>query len=47
MHHPGRPLYLDPARLQPVIDLAARYHVIAKNFPAADLISAAALKPGR
>jgi NitT/TauT family transport system substrate-binding protein len=47
VHHPGRPLYLDPARLQPVIDLAARYHVIAKNFPAADLISAAALKPGR
>jgi ABC-type nitrate/sulfonate/bicarbonate transport system substrate-binding protein len=47
VHHPGRPLYLDAAQVQPLIDLAARYHVIPQSFPAADLISPAALKPSR
>ena len=35
---------LDPALLQPVIDAAAKYGVIAKTFPATEVISPAALK---
>lgn len=39
--------YLDPKLVQPMIDAAAKYQIIAKPFNAADLISPAALKPGR
>jgi hypothetical protein len=35
---------LDPALLQPVVDAAAKYGAIAKSFPAADVISPAALR---
>jgi NitT/TauT family transport system substrate-binding protein len=45
MQHPGRSLYLDPAAFQPAVDLAANYGAIAKNYPAAELISPYALKP--
>ncbi len=40
-------LYLDPRDIQPMIDVSAKYHVIEKGFNAQDLISPAALKPGR
>jgi NitT/TauT family transport system substrate-binding protein len=39
--------YLEPKNLQPMIDLCARYGLIDKAFPAQDVISAAALRPGR
>ncbi len=39
--------YLEPRYLQPMIDLCARYNLIDKDFPAADVISVAALKPPR
>ncbi len=35
---------LVPSDIQPVIDLAVKYKVIEKGFPAADLISEAAAK---
>jgi NitT/TauT family transport system substrate-binding protein len=41
-HHEGRQVTIAPADLQPVIDAAARYHVIAKPFPAAELICSCA-----
>ncbi len=31
---------LDPAELQPIVDAAQRYGVIAKGFPAAELLAA-------
>jgi NitT/TauT family transport system substrate-binding protein len=37
--------YLDPRALQPLIDIAAKYGLIEKAFPAADIISPAAVKP--
>ncbi len=39
--------YLEPRYLQPMIDLCARYNLIDKDFPAADVISNAAVKPPR
>jgi ABC-type nitrate/sulfonate/bicarbonate transport system substrate-binding protein len=38
--------YLNPRDIQPVIDAAARYDVIDKRFPAADLISRFAVRAG-
>jgi ABC-type nitrate/sulfonate/bicarbonate transport system substrate-binding protein len=37
---------MTPDLVQPVIDVAARYGLIKKNFPATDLVAAIALKPG-
>jgi NitT/TauT family transport system substrate-binding protein len=37
--------YLDPRNLQPLIDISAQYGLIAKGFPAAEIISPAAVKP--
>lgn len=37
--------YLEPRYLQPMIDLCARYQLIDKNFPAAEVISSVAVKP--
>jgi NitT/TauT family transport system substrate-binding protein len=39
--------YLEPRYLQPMIDLCARYQLIDKDFPAADVISPVAVKPPR
>lgn len=39
--------YLDPKLVQPMIDVTARYQIIDKAFDASELISPAALKPGR
>ena len=39
--------YLDPATLQPLVDLSARYGLIDRAFPATEIISSAALRPGR
>jgi NitT/TauT family transport system substrate-binding protein len=39
--------YLEPRYLQPMIDLCAKYQLIDKDFPAADVISVAAVKPPR
>lgn len=39
--------FLDPKTVQPMINIAAKYQIIDKSFSAADLISPAALKPGR
>jgi NitT/TauT family transport system substrate-binding protein len=36
---------LDPRALQPLIDIAAKYGLIERSFPAADIISPAAVKP--
>jgi NitT/TauT family transport system substrate-binding protein len=47
VHHPGRPLYLVASEIQPLIDVAATYKVIAHGFAAQELISPAALKPPR
>jgi NitT/TauT family transport system substrate-binding protein len=47
VHHPGRPLYLVASEIQPMIDVAATYKVIAHGFAAQELISPAALKPPR
>lgn len=47
MTHPERALYLVPQNLQPSIDLAAKYNLIPKTFPAATMISQYALKPGQ
>jgi NitT/TauT family transport system substrate-binding protein len=37
--------YLDPHALQPLIDVAAKYGLIPKAFPATDIISPEAVKP--
>jgi NitT/TauT family transport system substrate-binding protein len=37
--------YLDPRALQPLIDIAAKYGLIERSFPAADIISPAAVRP--
>ena len=42
--HPSRPAFLDPADLQPVVDVLAQYKVIAKGFPARAMISPLALE---
>jgi NitT/TauT family transport system substrate-binding protein len=42
--HEGRQVTITPADLQPVIDAAAKYHVIPKPFPAAELICPCALQ---
>jgi NitT/TauT family transport system substrate-binding protein len=39
--------YLDPKLVQPMIDVTVKYQIIDKPFNASDLISPAALKPGR
>ena len=39
--------FLEPRYLQPMIDLCARYQLIDKDFPAADVISGVAVKPPR
>jgi NitT/TauT family transport system substrate-binding protein len=39
--------FLEPRYLQPMIDLCARYQLIDKNFPAAEVISSVAVKPPR
>jgi NitT/TauT family transport system substrate-binding protein len=39
--------YLDPRDIQPAIEAAAKCKVIDGNFPATDLISPFAIKPGR
>ena len=36
--------YLDPANLQPLVDLSARYGLIDRVFPATEIISSAAVK---
>jgi NitT/TauT family transport system substrate-binding protein len=41
------PQYVDPVQVQPLIDIAARYKFINATFPAQDMISSMALKPGR
>jgi ABC-type nitrate/sulfonate/bicarbonate transport system substrate-binding protein len=47
MHHPGRATYLAASEVQPLIDLAAKYKIIAKGFPASQMICDCALKPPR
>jgi len=47
MHHPGRATYLVASEVQPLIDLAAKYKIIAKSFPAQQMICDCALKPPR
>ena len=47
MHHPGRATYLVASEVQPLIDLAAKYKIIAKPFPAQQIICDCALKPSR
>lgn len=37
-------IYLDPAAVQPMVDVSAKYGVIARTFDAAELISPAALR---
>ena len=39
--------YVDVKHVQPLIDAAAKYGMIPHGFPAEDIISSAALKPGR
>lgn len=43
-HFPGRAVMLTPAYLQPVIDAAAKYKAIPKDFPAQEMIYAGAPK---
>lgn len=45
MQRPGRPAYVEPADIQQLIDLAARYGFIRQPFPAHQLISDLALVP--
>lgn len=42
--HPGRGVLLGPSDLQPVIDSAAKFHVIPKAFPAQEIICSCALR---
>lgn len=44
MHHPGRATYLVASEVQPLIDLAAKYKIIAKDFPAQQMICDCALR---
>ena len=44
IHHVGRGVALVAADLQPVIDYAAKYQVIPKSFPAAEMICGCALR---
>lgn len=44
IHHVGRGVALVAADLQPVIDYAAKYQVIPKSFPAAEMICSCALR---
>ena len=44
MRHPARGVAISPADLQPVIDLAAKYKIIPKSYPASALICACAAK---
>lgn len=44
LHHGGRTVVLTPGALQPMIDVAAKYKVIDKPFPAADMICSCALR---
>jgi NitT/TauT family transport system substrate-binding protein len=39
------PEYVDPANIQPVIDVMAKYRALTRHFSAQDVISSAALKP--
>ena len=43
LRHAKRGIALNPADVQPVIDLAAKYNVIPKGFPAKDMICGCAL----
>ena len=45
MKNPERGQYYEPALIQPLIDLAAKYGAIPKAFPAAELISDASPRP--
>jgi NitT/TauT family transport system substrate-binding protein len=47
MHHVERPTYLNAAYLQPLIDAAVKYKLIAKRFPASELMDQNALKASR
>jgi hypothetical protein len=47
MKHTGRQVTIAPADIQPVIDTAAKYHVIPKAFPANDIIWSGAPRPRR
>jgi hypothetical protein len=38
--------YVEPRTIQPLIDAAAKYGMIAHDFPAEEIISSAAIKPG-
>jgi NitT/TauT family transport system substrate-binding protein len=38
MHRTTNPTTLDPALVQPLIDAAAKYGIIARAFPARDII---------
>jgi ABC-type nitrate/sulfonate/bicarbonate transport system substrate-binding protein len=38
---------LDPKLIQPMIDATARYHVIAKSFPAAEILGLPSAQPAR
>ena len=42
--HEGRGIAIAPSDLQPVIDAAAKYKVIAAPFPASELICTCALR---
>lgn len=44
IRHPTRGVALDVADLQPLIDTAAKYKIIAKGFPAQDMICSCALR---
>jgi len=41
------PEYVDPRNIQPFIDIAAKYGIIERSFPADEIISPAALRPPR
>ena len=43
MRHARRGIAIDPAVVQPVIDAAAKYHVIDKPFPAKEMLCSCAL----
>jgi NitT/TauT family transport system substrate-binding protein len=44
MHHGGRSSILNPADLQPIIDAAAKYNMIAKSFRSSELVCTCALR---
>jgi NitT/TauT family transport system substrate-binding protein len=41
------PEYVDPRNIQPLIDVAAKYGIIDRGFPADEIISQAAVRPPR